>query len=125
VLTLIRSVALAAFKTVSAVVVGGAILWEVVLHCGPPSGTVYVHVAHGYGDLTVDDATYHVKTLWETPIVRNVQPGRHIVRMSLDGRLVFEQEFSIGAGEEIVLTAWDSADKGPDSASEEQRLEQF
>jgi len=111
VLSLIRSLALAVPKTVGATVLGGAILWEVALHCGPPQGTVYVHVAGGYGDVTVDDASYHVRTMWETPIVRELQPGRHVVRMSRDGRLVFEQEFSINPGEEIVLSVWESTDE--------------
>jgi len=112
VLSLFRSLALAAPKAVGAVVLGGAVLWEVALHSGPPTGTVYVHVAHGYGDLTVDDATFHVRTVWETPIVRQLSPGRHVVRMSRDGSVTFEQEFSINAGEEIVMSAWDSSDEG-------------
>ena len=117
-LSLIRSLALAASKAVGAVVLGGAILWEVALHCGPLQGTVYVHVSGGDCDVAVDDATYHVKTLWETPIVCELEPGRHIVRMSRDGRVVFEQEFSIDAGEEIVLSAWEGADKElPEAAS--------
>ncbi|HKI16403.1 MAG TPA: hypothetical protein VKA15_00905 [Isosphaeraceae bacterium] len=110
-MSLVRSLTLTASKAVATVILGGAILWEVALHCGPLQGTVYVHVSSGDCDVTIDHATYPVRTLWETPIVRKLQPGSHTVRMSRDGRVVFEQEFSIDAGEELVLTAWDEADK--------------
>ncbi len=110
-LPLIRSLGLAVPKAIGAVVLGGGILWEVALHCGSPQGTVYVHVSAGECDVTVDDATYHIKTLWETPIVRELEPGSHIVRMSRDGLVVFEQEFSIAAGEELVMSAWEGAGK--------------
>jgi hypothetical protein len=117
VLALIRSLALASSKAVGAVVLGGAIIWEVALHSGPPRGTVYVHVSQGNGDVTVDDATYHVRTLWESPIVCELEPGRHVVKMARDGRGVFEQEFSIDPGEEIVVTAWDNSEARPRSES--------
>jgi hypothetical protein len=53
--------------------------------------------------------------MWETPIVRQLPPGEHIVQMSRKGDLVFEKQFSIDAGEEIVLTAWDCSKEGPHS----------
>jgi hypothetical protein len=92
-------------KTAGALLLGGAVLWEVALHCGPPNGKVYVHVTQGYGDLMIDDAMYHVRTMWETPVVCELQPGSHALRMSRDGRQVCTQVFSIDAGEELVLTA--------------------
>jgi hypothetical protein len=107
VFSLCRSLAWGALKMLSVVVLGGAVLWEVALHSGPPNGKVYVHVAQGYGDLTVDDATYHVRTPWETPVVCELQPGAHVVTMSRDSRVVFQEEFSLDAGEELVLTAWE------------------
>jgi len=116
-LTLIRSLALAGAKAAGAVILGGAIVWEVAWHCGPPRGTVYVHVAGGVGDVTIDDATYHVQTLSDSPIVRELRPGRHIVRMSRDDRSVFEEEFAIDPGEHLVLTAWDQTQVRSDSES--------
>jgi hypothetical protein len=64
-----------------------------------------VHVERGCGDLNVDDATYHIKSLWETPVVCNLELGRHVVTLSRDGRIVYEEKFSLDAGEELVLTA--------------------
>jgi hypothetical protein len=104
---LIRSILLAALKGAGALLLGGAILWEVAVNCGPPFGIVYVHVSPGDGDLAIDDVTYHVRSLEETPIVRKLQPGSHMLRLSRNGGVVFEQEFSLNSGEELVLTAWD------------------
>jgi hypothetical protein len=102
-----RSLACGALKMLSALALGGAVLWEVALHCGPPNGTIYVHVERGCGDLNVDDATYQIKSLSETPVVCNLEPGRHVVTLSRDGRIVYEEKFSLDAGEELVLTAWE------------------
>jgi hypothetical protein len=123
-LPLIRSLAFAAAKAAGAIILGGAIIWEVALHCGPPRGTVYVHVAGGVGDVTIDESTYHVRTLWESPIVRELQPGRHSVRMSRDGQCVFEEDISINPGEEIMLTAWDRSNERLESEPTRDRPEQ-
>jgi hypothetical protein len=105
VLPLFRSLAWFLCKASCAALLGGAILWEVAIHCGPPRGTIYVHVSGGYGDLEVDDATYRVRSLLESPVVCELEPGRHSMRMLRDGAVVFEDEFSLDPGEEIVMTA--------------------
>jgi hypothetical protein len=74
------------------------------------TGTVYVHVSEGYGDLNVDDATYHVRSLWETPIVCELEPGTHVLTMSRNGRMVYHEEFSLHPGEELVLCAWEGVE---------------
>jgi hypothetical protein len=66
-----------------------------------------VHVSDGYGDLNVDDATYHVRSLEEIPIVCKLEPGTHVVTMSRDGRMVYHEEFSLHPGEELVVCAWE------------------
>jgi hypothetical protein len=110
VFSLSRSILWGIFKTVGALLLGGAVLWEVTLHSGPPNGKVYVHVPQGNGDLMIDDEMYHVRTLWETPVVCVLQPGHHALRLSRDGQPVFEQQFSIDSGEELVLTASEDRD---------------
>ena len=55
----------------------------------------------------VDDVAYQVESLWETPIVCEISPGRHILRMSRGERVLYEEEFTLGPGKEIVLMAWE------------------
>jgi hypothetical protein len=105
--TLIRSIVLGIVKGVVALALGGAILWEVVEHCGPAKGIAYVHVAKSQVNVTVDDETYWVETLWDTPIVCTLHPGRHMLRMLQHGHVLYEEEFTLEPGEEVVLTAWE------------------
>jgi hypothetical protein len=58
-------------------------------------------------DVTVDDQRYRVETMWERPIVCELPAGRHLLRMLRSGRVLFEQEFTLDAGQEVVLTAWE------------------
>jgi hypothetical protein len=112
---LIQAFALALVRRVGALLLGGAILWQVATHWNSTDGRVIVHVATPQVYVAVDDATYWVENLWETPIVCDLRPGRHQVRMLQNGRVLHEEEFTLAAGEERILTAWDgSADgRGP------------
>ena len=86
---------------------GGLILWQVVIHIGPQYGIAYVHVSTPNVDVMVDDERYHIESLWETPIVCELSPGSHVLRMYRSGRLVYEENFSLGVGQDIVLMAWE------------------
>ena len=86
---------------------GGTILWQVANHRGSMKCVAYVHVATPAVDVTVDDQRYRVETMWERPIVCELRPGRHHLRMLRSGRVLFEQEFTLDPGQEVVLTAWE------------------
>ncbi len=103
----IRNLMLVAGKGIGAFGLGGAILWYVAVHCGPQNGIAYVHVSTPNVEVMVDDVEYHVETLWETPLVCELSPGLHRLRMIRSGKTVFEEGFSLGVGKELVLVAWD------------------
>jgi hypothetical protein len=109
-LELIRSTLLAALKPIAGVALGGAILWQVAMHSGASNGTGYVHVSAAQVDVIVDHATYHVKTIWESPIVCELAPGKHVLQMTRNGQNLYEEEFTIKTGEDVVLTAWESTE---------------
>jgi hypothetical protein len=111
-LSLCKSLALGTFKGFGALALGGAILWQVHDHCGSMKGVAYVHVATPGVDVTVDGRAYRIETLWETPIVCELRPGRHLLRMLRSGRVLFEEEFTLDPGQEVVLTAWEAFDEG-------------
>jgi len=116
-----KSLAMGTIKGLSAFALGGAILWQVTNNCGSTKGMAYVHVVTPGVDVTVDDQRYRVETLWESPIVCELGPGRHTLRMLRSGRVLFEQEFTLDPSQEVVLTAWegfndhDTAAGGPKS----------
>ena len=109
---LIRSWLSPILKGAAALAFGCAILWQVAEHSGPESGIAYVHVTAPMVDVMVDDATYHIDSVWDPPIVRALRAGKHTLRMSRDGERLYEQEFTIGPGEEVVLTAWERSKPG-------------
>jgi hypothetical protein len=102
-------------KGLSALALGGAILWQVHDRCGVVKGMAYVHVVTPGVDVTVDDQTYRVETLWESPIVCELRPGRHLLRMLRSGRVLFEQEFTLDPGQEVVLSACEELKEKPAS----------
>jgi hypothetical protein len=107
----IRRVMLAMTKVVGALGLGGTIIWHVGTHSSVQKGLACVHVSAPDVDVTVDDTSYHVETLWESPIVFELGPGRHKLEMSRDGRVVDEQEFTLGMGEEAVLAMGDRSNE--------------
>src|SRR5271166_4783958 len=94
-------------KCAAGLTLGCAVLWQVAEHSGPSDGIAYVHVTAPMVDVMLDDATYQITSIRETPIVQGLRRGKHTLRMSRNGKALFEQEFTVGPGEEVVLTAWE------------------
>jgi hypothetical protein len=103
----IRNLMFVTGKGIGAFSLGGAFLWYVAVHCGPQNGIAYVHVSTPNVDVMVDDVEYHVETQWESPLVCELSPGTHRLRMIRSGKVVFEEQFSLGVGKELVLITWD------------------
>lgn len=106
------SVVYAIGKPLGALLLGGVILWRVTLVAGPPKGRAIVHVSTTAVEIVVDDDVHRVRGFEETPIVCELRPGRHVVQMIKDGRVLYREAFGVAAGEEVVLTAWDGYDDG-------------
>ena len=105
-MTFVRTFQFATVTTFAALVLGGVVLWQVSAHSGPPNGIAYVHVTTPEVDVMVDDETYHVKKLLDSPIVCELRPGKHMLRMTRNGQTLYEQEFTVKAANEVVLIAW-------------------
>ena len=106
-LMLIRSLPLAMVKGAAIFVLCGTVLCQVVQHCGSGANVIYVHVTHADVDVTVDGTRHHVYALEQSPVVCDVRPGRHVLRMMRGERILYEEEFSLEPGEERVMVAWD------------------
>jgi hypothetical protein len=108
----LQAVAYAIGKPLGALLLGGVILWQVAAHVTPPHGRALVHVSTTPVEVAVDDHVYRVPTLYVSPVVCELKPGRHTVRMLRDGRVLYREEVSIVAGEDVILAAWDQYDDG-------------
>jgi hypothetical protein len=112
--TLIRTILAATIKGIGALALGGAILAMVARNCGPRQGVAYVHVLATCVDVAVDEFGYRVESLGETPIVCVLPPGRHTLRMSRDQVTLYEEEFVLEPGKEVVLCACESPSRQTD-----------
>lgn len=104
---MIQKIASIFLKVAGSLLLGGTILWQVVEHTGPPRGRAIVHVSNLHVNLDIDHTNYRVEDFSETPVVCELPPGRHMARMSRNGKVLAEQQFQVVAGEEIVLAVWD------------------
>ena len=109
---LIQKLGFTLMRPVGACLLGGVILWQVAEHCRWTNGQVIIHVATPEVSIEVDDAKYWVENLCATPIVCDLRPGRHRVRMLRNGRVLYQEDFSLSAGEEPILNAWDGYTDG-------------
>jgi hypothetical protein len=102
-------------KRVGSFLLGGIVLWQVAEHTGATRGQAVIHVANRHVDVTIDHEAYRIEDLSESPIVRELRPGRHTVRMSRDGQELYQEEFVVVAGEDVVLAVCEprAADPSP------------
>jgi hypothetical protein len=108
-----QTAAYALGKRVASFVLGGLVLWQVAEHAGPSKGTAVIHVAIPNADLKVDDDSYRVADPRQSPLVCELKPGPHSIRLLRDGQVLYREEFDVAAGKDIVLVAWDEHDSAP------------
>jgi hypothetical protein len=106
-MTVIRLMLLSAAKRVGALVLGGVFVWQVAENSGLRKGEAIVHVTESGVDVTIDDSEYRVETVTDSPIVCDLTAGRHTLRMARDGRVLYEESFTVPTNNDVVLTAWD------------------
>src|SRR5271166_2706242 len=107
-----QTVGYALAKRVGALILGTVVLWPVAKHEDRSNGRAIVHVSAAPVDVTVDDAVYPIESLYQTPVVCELGPGCHVARMLRDGLVLYEEEFTITAGQDVILSAWDGYDDG-------------
>jgi hypothetical protein len=119
----------AGMKFAAVLLLAGGILWGVAEHSGQHSGQssleqgiAYVHVAASDVDVIVDGLEYHVTSAWDGPIVCELRPGKHMLRMSRDGEVLYVEEFSVAVGKDVVLTAWERLPKDAVAAESPEQL---
>jgi hypothetical protein len=109
-LKLCRDFLLMAVKGIAGLALAAAILWQVVQHSGPRKGTAYVHASATDVDVMVDDVTYHIASFDDIPIVCELDPGKHTLRMTRNEQILYEEEFTVPIGGEVVVAAHGHAD---------------
>src|SRR5436309_15188221 len=89
----------AAARRIGVLAFGAAFLWQVAGRSGPPGCVAVVHVTEAGVDVSVDDWECRVECRRYAPIVRALRPGRHTLRMSRGGRVLYEENLIVRAGD--------------------------
>jgi hypothetical protein len=84
-----------------------AVLWYVAENSGLLYGAAYIHLSVTPSDVLVDGVSYHVATTMDVPIVCKLAPGKHLLQLKQNGRLLYEQEFTLKKGERVPLACFD------------------
>lgn len=83
----------------------GALGW--VVEQSLPCGQVVVHVTEPDVEVVVGGRAFRIKGRVYDPIVCKLRRGQHELLMKRGGRLLFRETFTVGPGQDVVLTAWD------------------
>jgi hypothetical protein len=93
------------FKNAVALLLGATTLGWVVEHIDPPGGTAVVHVVESRVEVAVDGESFTVLrpySVIEVPL----SAGSHRLSMKRDDRILYEEQFIIPPGGDVVLTAY-------------------
>jgi hypothetical protein len=88
----------------------GAVCWKTAEVAAPLESEVIVHVTQNGVEVTIDEQIYLLADQHAGPIVCHLRPGRHLLTMRRESRVLYREEFLLRAGEDRVLTAWAQPD---------------
>ena len=112
-------------KCLGALLLALVVLWPTVKDVGTEDSEVVVQVMEKHVQILIDDQIYWVDEENERPIVCQIQPGRHVMRVLRQGNLIQEVEFSLQPGQQGVLTAWDPERANAENRDQERRSHEF
>jgi hypothetical protein len=93
------------FKNAIALALGATTLGWVVEHIDTPCGTAVVHVTEPQVEVTVDDQSFVVLRPFSV-IEVSLPAGSHRLCMKRDDRVLYEEQFIMPPGEDVVLSAY-------------------
>jgi hypothetical protein len=101
---------LALGKAIGGIGLGALILWHVGVQSCARKGVAVVHVSAPNVYVRIDDVTRRVETPLHSPVVFELRPGRHKLQMIRNARVLYEEYFTLGAGQDLVLAVGDQSD---------------
>jgi hypothetical protein len=104
---LLRGIMIETMRKVGACVIAVSVLWQVAERAGRGNGEAVVHVTESGVVVLIDGYAYPYEPWPASPIACSLRPGSHTLAMTLEGRVVYEETFTLEPGGHVVLTAWD------------------
>jgi hypothetical protein len=94
------------FKNAVALLLGATTLGWVVEHIDPPDGTAVVHVVEPRVEVSVDGESFMLLGPYSV-IELSLPAGSHRLCMRRDDRIIYEEQFVMPPGGNVVLSAHD------------------
>jgi hypothetical protein len=91
---------------------GAAVLSWVSMNAGPNLGTALIHVTEPDVVVCVGDRTFVITDRRNAPIECDLPAGRHTLSMKRFGETLYQENFELERGGEVILTAWRDPSKG-------------
>ena len=93
------------FKNTVALLLGATTLGWVVEHINPPGGRAVVHVVEPRVEVTVDGELFTLLRPYSV-IEIPLPAGSHRLCMRRDDRILYQEQFIVPPGGDVVLTAY-------------------
>jgi hypothetical protein len=90
-------------KRLGAVCLAFVVLWHVARHAGPQVGQAIVHVPRPGVIVSIDNRSYRIDSIEDSPVVCELAPGVHTVKVERDVLLLGDEDFTVEAGKQVVL----------------------
>jgi hypothetical protein len=110
---LLQGILIDTARRVGTCLIGAVVLWQVAERAGRGDGEAVIHVAEPGAVVMIDGYDYPLDPVPGVPIVCALRPGSHTLSMSLEGRVVCNETFTLDPGGHVVLTARDETRPTP------------
>jgi len=94
-------------KRLGAVCLAFVIFWHVTHASAPRRSRAIVHVSQPGVMVIVDHANYRIRSIAESPVICELEPGDHRAQVWRDGVMVGEEHFTVEPGKDLVLPPFD------------------
>lgn len=105
-------------KRLAAVCFAFVVFWHVTHQAPPRRGKAIVHVSQSDVVVIIDHQDHRVPTYAESPVVCELDPGNHSAQVWRRGILLGQVRFTIEAGKDVVIPAFDRPEFETGAASE-------
>ncbi len=96
------------FRLVAVIGLAVAIFAQVARHSAEPEGQVVVHLVDVGVEVSVDEEEARpVDNFMELPLVFDLHPGKHRLRLWRDGTMIDDQECQVEPGRDVVMALLD------------------
>jgi hypothetical protein len=90
-------------KRLGAICLAFVLLWHLARHSDVEMGKAIVHAPRAGLLVSIDNRTYRINSLADSPVVCELSPGVHMVQVRRDELLLGEEDFTVAPGRDVAV----------------------